>query len=47
MHALEKELYELHDSGHAPQALAKLKEFYDLQDILQEKLKELVQKYRQ
>ena len=47
MHALEKELYELHDSGQAPQALAKLKEFYDLQDILQEKLKELVQKYRQ
>ena len=46
MHALEKELCELHDSGHTPQALAKLKEFYDLQDVLQEKLKELVQKYR-
>ena len=46
MHALANELCELHDSGHTPQALAKLKEFYDLQDALQEKLKELVQKYR-
>jgi diguanylate cyclase (GGDEF)-like protein/PAS domain S-box-containing protein len=47
MHTLAKELCELYDSGRNPQAMVKLTAFYDLQDILQEHLKELVQEYRQ
>ena len=47
MHALVKELCELHVAGRNPQAMAKLKAFFCLQSVLLEKLQELMQKYQQ